>query len=81
MCAARSFVASAAKSFEPGERIWIGVDVGGERSPTAVAWPNEQRQVGVAIFHGESGGQKLAERGIMASSYPQTDEAASPWGE
>jgi phage terminase large subunit-like protein len=95
-------------SFEPGERVWIGVDVGGERSATAVAWLNEARHVGIAIFHGESGileaaeairelaetyviaevtydpmravqlGQELAERGITASSYPQTDVRAIP---
>jgi phage terminase large subunit-like protein len=41
--------------FEDGERIWIGVDVGGERSSSAVAWVNERLQVGVEIFHGESG--------------------------
>ena len=27
--------------FTPRERIWIGVDVGGERSASAVAWVNE----------------------------------------
>ena len=41
--------------FEDGERVWIGVDVGGERSSSAVAWINERLQVGVEIFHGETG--------------------------
>ena len=35
--------------------MWVGVDVGGERSASAVAWVNERIQVGVEIFHGESG--------------------------
>ena len=86
----------------------MGVDVGGERSATAIAWLNEARNVGVAIFHGEAGileaaeairelaetysiaeitydpmravqlGQELAERGITASSYPQTDPRTIP---
>jgi phage terminase large subunit-like protein len=95
-------------SFEPGERIWAAIDVGGERSATALAWVNEARHVGVLIFHGESGileaaqavrelaetytiaevtydpmravqlGQELAERGLTASSYPQTDVRTIP---
>jgi phage terminase large subunit-like protein len=95
-------------SFEPGERIWVGVDVGGERSATALAWLNESRHVGIAIFHGEGGileaaeaikvlaatytisectfdpwraaqlGAELAERGITASSFPQTDQRMIP---
>jgi 5-methylcytosine-specific restriction endonuclease McrA len=95
-------------SFEPGERVWAAVDVGGERSATALAWLNEARHVGIAIFHGESGileaaeavrslaetfviaeitydpmravqlGQELAERGITASAYPQTDVRTIP---
>ena len=38
-----------------GERIWVGVDVGGERSASAVCWVNDRLQVGVEIFHGEGG--------------------------
>ena len=29
-----------------GEKVWIGVDVGGERSASAVVWVNERLQVG-----------------------------------
>ena len=42
-------------SFEDGERIWVGVDVGGERSASAVVWCNEALHVGCAIFHGDEG--------------------------
>ena len=42
-------------TFEPGERIWIGVDVGGERSASAVVWINETLNVGCAVFYGERG--------------------------
>jgi phage terminase large subunit-like protein len=41
--------------FENGEKVWIGVDVGGERSASAVVWVNEHLQVGCAIYHGEGG--------------------------
>jgi phage terminase large subunit-like protein len=41
--------------FEDGEKIWIGVDVGGERSSSAIVWVNESLSVGVEIFHGETG--------------------------
>ena len=94
--------------FEPGERVWAAIDVGGERSATALAWINEDRHVGCLIFHGEGGileaaeairelaetyviaectydpmravqlGAELAERGITASSYPQTDSRTIP---
>ena len=41
--------------FTPGEDIWIGVDVGGERSATAVVWCNDRLHVGCGIYHGDSG--------------------------
>jgi phage terminase large subunit-like protein len=40
---------------EPGEDIWVGVDVGGERSASAVVWVNANLHVGVAIYHGDAG--------------------------
>jgi phage terminase large subunit-like protein len=40
--------------FTDGERIYVGVDVGGSRSDSAVAWVNERLHVGVRIFSGES---------------------------
>ncbi len=44
-----------APMFTLGEDVWIRVDVGGERSATAVCWVNEQLHVGAAIYHGDSG--------------------------
>jgi phage terminase large subunit-like protein len=41
--------------FTPGEDIWVGVDVGGERSATAVTWINPGLHVGCAIYHGDQG--------------------------
>jgi phage terminase large subunit-like protein len=42
-------------TFVEGEDVWIGVDVGGERSATAVVWVNAQLHVGCAIYHGDGG--------------------------
>lgn len=41
-------------SFDPGEHIWVGLDVGGERSATAVVWISESLDVGVWIGHGDA---------------------------
>jgi phage terminase large subunit-like protein len=41
--------------FTPGQDIWVGVDVGGERSASAVVWINEHLHVGCAIYHGDRG--------------------------
>ena len=41
--------------FMAGEKIHVGVDVGGERSASAVCWINESLHVGVEIYRGESG--------------------------
>ena len=38
-----------------GEDVWIGVDIGGERSASAVVRLNERLQVGCAIYHGDEG--------------------------
>jgi hypothetical protein len=47
--------ASARLSFTDGEDIWIGFDIGGERSASAVAWVNSDLHVGVGIYHGDDG--------------------------
>lgn len=41
--------------FVDGERIRIGVDVGGSRADSAVVWVNASLQVGVQIFSGDDG--------------------------
>jgi phage terminase large subunit-like protein len=41
--------------FTDGEPIWAGVDVGGDRSASAVVWINAAYQVGCEIFHGDAG--------------------------
>jgi phage terminase large subunit-like protein len=57
-----AFAACVGKpEFEPGERVWVGIDVGGERSDTAVCWINERLHAGCAIFEGDEGVLEAAE--------------------
>lgn len=60
--------------FTPGERIHVGIDVGGSRSATGVVWLNSKLHVGVEIYEGEDGIYaasetvlRLAERFSIAS--------------
>ena len=41
--------------FTDGEPIWVGVDVGGDKSASAVVWINGAHHVGCEIFHGDAG--------------------------
>lgn len=66
--------------FIPGEDVWVGVDVGGDRSASAVCWINEAHHVGVAIFHGDQGvldcGEKIRE---LAVEYQVQEVVYDPW--
>jgi phage terminase large subunit-like protein len=44
---------AGATEFVDGEPVWVGVDVGGARSATAVVWMNKALHVGARIFQGE----------------------------
>jgi phage terminase large subunit-like protein len=39
--------------FENGERIVVGIDIGGERADSAVVWVNERLHVGVEVLSGD----------------------------
>jgi phage terminase large subunit-like protein len=39
--------------FVVGEKLWLGVDIGGERSASALAWVNSNLHVGVGIYEGQ----------------------------
>lgn len=65
-----------------GERVWVGVDVGGGGSEgdTAVAWVNQQLHVGVAVFDGEDGvlqARDLIEE--LAERYSIAEVIFDPW--
>lgn len=66
--------------FEDGEPVWVGVDVGGERSASAVVWLNAKLHVGAAIFHGDAGVLECVEQvRELARTYSLQDLAYDPW--
>lgn len=68
------------RRFEDGERIRIGVDVGGERSSSAVVWINEALNVGVEVFHGEGGVLECVDLiRELGETYTIVEVAFDPW--
>src|SRR5215216_1974279 len=66
--------------FAEGERIWVGVDVGGERSATAVCWVNEALHVGCEIFQGDGAILDVADLvRSLARRYHVAELAFDPW--
>jgi phage terminase large subunit-like protein len=56
MVAAGAWQACAGEfTLTDGERIWVGVDVGGSEADMAVCWVNEKLDVGVKVFQGDEG--------------------------
>jgi phage terminase large subunit-like protein len=67
-------------TFTPGEDVWIGVDVGGERSATAVVWVNAALQVGCGIYHGDSGVLEAVDHvRSLAGQYNVRELVYDPW--
>src|SRR5215213_9460277 len=66
--------------FAEGERIWIGGDVGGERSATAVCWVNDALHVGCEIFQGDGAILDVADLvRSLAHRYQVVELAFDPW--
>lgn len=66
--------------FTPGERIWVGVDVGGERSNSSVVWVNESLHVGVETFTGDEAVLEVATFvAELAEQYYIVEAAYDPW--
>lgn len=67
-------------AFIPGEPVWVGVDVGGERSASAVAWVNAKLQADVAIYHGADAILEVVEHvRALAHSFTVRELAYDPW--
>ena len=67
-------------SFRDGEPIWVGVDVGGDKSASAVVWINQAHEVGVEIFHGDAGVLDcIAAIRELASRYELREVMYDPW--
>ncbi len=66
--------------FEDGERIWLGVDVGGSRADSAVVWVSERLHVGVEVFTGEDAVTDVAEFvPELAERYTIVEAVYDPW--
>jgi phage terminase large subunit-like protein len=66
--------------FTPGEDITIGVDVGGERSASAVIWINENLHVGCAIYHGDEGVLDCVDQvRELAATFNVREVVFDPW--
>ena len=59
--------------FTPGEDLFLGVDVGGQRGTSAVAWLNERLHVGVEIYRATTGGSTASTR---SGSWPPATACA-----
>jgi phage terminase large subunit-like protein len=67
-------------SFTAGEDVWIGVDVGGERSATAVVYVNQELHVGCGIYHGDSGVLEAVDHvRALAGAYNVRELVYDPW--
>jgi phage terminase large subunit-like protein len=67
-------------TFDAGEDVWIGVDVGGERSASAVVWVNGPLHVGCSIYHGDAGVLECVDHvRSLASQYNVRELVYDPW--
>ena len=67
-------------TFTPGESIWVCVDVGGDRSATAVVWLNTNHHVGVWIGHGEEAVLEAVELlRELTERYSVAEVVFDPW--
>jgi phage terminase large subunit-like protein len=67
-------------SFEEGERIWVGVDVGGERADSAVVWVNESLHVGVETWSGDAAVLEVAAFvAELAEEFTIVEAVVDPW--
>jgi phage terminase large subunit-like protein len=67
--------------FTDGEEIYIGADLGGQDSASAVAWVNDRLHVGVGIYERESGLLEVADHiRDLARRYRPVEICFDPWG-
>jgi phage terminase large subunit-like protein len=69
-----------AVSIEPGDELYVGVDIGGERSATAVMWVTADLRVGCWIGHGDDA--VIEARDVvrdLAEKYRIVECSFDPW--
>jgi phage terminase large subunit-like protein len=66
--------------FQPGERIWAALDVGGTESATALVWVSESLQVGCWIDYGDEAIFGAANRlRELREEFTVVEFSADPW--
>lgn len=66
--------------FEDGERIVVGIDIGGERADSAVVWINERLHVGCEVLSGDRAVLEIADVvRELAERYTIVECAFDPW--
>jgi phage terminase large subunit-like protein len=66
--------------FEPGEKLWLGIDVGGNRSASSVCWLNSKLHVGIWIGTGEDAVFEAAEVIMqLAEKFAVQEINYDPW--
>jgi phage terminase large subunit-like protein len=67
-------------AFTSGEPIWVGVDVGSDKSASAVVWVNDAHHVGCEIFHGDEGVLDCVDKvRELAADYQLREVMYDPW--
>jgi phage terminase large subunit-like protein len=67
-------------TIKPTERVFVGVDVGGERSASAVVWVTEDLRVGCKVFHGDRAVLECADQvRELAETFTIAEVAFDPW--
>ena len=71
---------AASYRIEDGERVWLGVDIGGDRAASAIAYVTEDLRVGIEIFEGDEAVLEVAARvRALASRFDVAEVAFDPW--
>jgi phage terminase large subunit-like protein len=71
---------ASAYRIEDGERVWLGVDIGGERAASAIAYTTEDLRVGVEVFEGDGAVLEVAGRiRDLAVRFEVAEVAFDPW--
>jgi len=67
-------------TIQPATRVFVGVDVGGERSASAVAWVTEDLRVDCAIYTGNEAVLACAQKvRDLAQEFRVVEVVADPW--
>jgi phage terminase large subunit-like protein len=66
--------------FTEGERIWVGIDVGGTRANSAVVWLNERLHVGCEVWTGDDAVLEVAAYvAELAERFTIVEAVYDPW--